>query len=59
MSNWKEDDVTRTDLVRLLGDMQEFAKIHKSVLLEQKKVWQAHLDKVKEQEGKNVETISS
>jgi len=58
MAKWKEDDVTRNDLVRLLGDMQKFAKIHKSALLEQKKVWQAHLDKVKEQEDKDATNIS-
>jgi len=58
MSKWKEDDVTRNDLVRLLGDMQKFAKIHKSALLEQKKAWQTQLDRVKEQEDKDATNIS-
>tara|TARA_B100001996_G_C18547141_1_gene549345 strand:- start:742 stop:918 length:177 start_codon:yes stop_codon:yes gene_type:complete len=58
MANWKEDDVTRNDLVRLLDNMQKFAKIHMSALEEQKKGWQTQLDRVKEQEDKDATNIS-
>jgi hypothetical protein len=53
MSKWKEDDVTRNDLVKLLTSMEKFAKIHRESLVEQKKVWQAQLDRAKEEEEKS------
>ena len=52
MAKWKEDDVTRNDLVKLLTNMEKFAKVHKESLLAQKAVWQAQLDQAKEEEEK-------